>query len=80
MRTAAGCWFSSHQTLLQAAEVAAHLPQQQLQLAACHVQLLLGLAAILLWLELRPQSLQGDLLGLPALQLLLQLLQTTVTT
>ncbi len=70
----------SYQTLLQGVQVVLHLPQQQLQFAARHVKLLLGLVALLcalLRLELTPQSLEGGLLSLPALQLLLQVLQTT---
>lgn len=69
--------FKSYQTLLQGTEVLVHLPQQQLQFAARHVKLLPGLGPLLgplLRLELRPQSLEGVLLSLPALQLLLQIL------
>lgn len=64
--------------MFQDAEVLVHLPQQQLQFAARHVEFLPGLAAVvglLLRLELRPQSLEGGLLPLPALQLLPQVLQ-----
>lgn len=67
----------SYQTLLQGTEVPVHLPQQQLQFAARHVKLLLGLVALLgplLRLELRPQGLERSLLSLPALQLVLQIL------
>lgn len=66
--------------MLQGAEVLVHLPEQELQFAARHMEFLLGLDALLdliLRLELRPQSLEGGLLSLPALQLLLQILQTT---
>ena len=72
-----------YQALLQGAEVLVHLPQQQLQFAPRHVELLLGLDALfslVLGLQLRPQSLEGGLLSLPAPQLLLQILHTTHTT
>ena len=70
-------WLNSHQSLLQGAEVLLHLPQQQLQFAARHVEFLPGLIALLslvLRLQLTPQSLEGGLLDLPALQLLPQIL------
>lgn len=76
MRTAV-----SYQALLQGTEVPFHLSQQQLQLATRHVELLLGLVAVLdllLRLEMRPQGLQGCLLSLPALKLLPQILQATI--
>lgn len=63
---------------LQAAEVPLHLFQQQLQFASRHVEFLLSffaLLGLLLGLELRPQSLEGGLLSLPAPQLILQTLQ-----
>lgn len=67
-----------HQPLLQCAQVLVHLPEQQLQFAARHVQLLLGLAALpglLPDLQLRPQGVKGSLAAQPALQLLPQILQ-----
>lgn len=73
-------WIGSegiYQTLPYGVEVLLHLPQEQLQLAPCHVELLLGFITRLqtvFRLELRPQRLQGVLLGLPDPQLLLQLL------
>lgn len=73
-------WLNCYQTLLQGAQVLVQLPQQQLQFAARHVELLLGLVALpglVLRLELRPQSLQGGLLRLPGPQILLQILQST---
>lgn len=75
--TAVGCWVNPYQTLLQAAEVLLHLPQEQLQLAARHVELLLGLVGVLgllLGPELGPQGLEGGLLTPSALQLPLQIL------
>lgn len=70
-------WLNSYQTLLQAAEVLVHLPHEQLQFAARHVEFLLGLVGVLgllLRLELGPQSVEGGLLTLSALQLPLQIL------
>lgn len=67
-----------HQPLLQCAQVLVHLPEQQLQFAARHVQLLLGLAVVpglLPDLQLRPQGVKGSLAAQPALQLLPQILQ-----
>lgn len=72
--------FDSYLPHPQAAQILGHLPQEQLQLAARHMDLLLGLPALLrpvLGLELRPQRSEGDQLSLSPEQILLQLLRTT---
>lgn len=65
---------------MKSAEVLVHLAQQHPQFAPGDVELLLGLVGplrLVPGLQLGPQRLAGRLLGLPAPQLLLQLLQTT---
>lgn len=69
-RTAVGCWLNSYQTQMHGAHILFHLPHERLKFAACHVELLLDLVALLGLLprlELTPQSLKGFLLSLPAL-------------
>ena len=67
---------SPHHTLVQAAQVALHVPQERPELAGRDVQLLLGLRSLgggaVTGLQLRPQHLQGALLRLPAPQISLE--------